>query len=190
MRKIVVSEFISLDGVIGDPGGSEKTPQGGWTFKFDQGPEGGKFKYGELFAHDALLLGRLTYDGFAKAWPTMEGTGEYGERMNGIQKYVVSTTLKNADWNNTQIISTNVAEEIAALKQQPGQDILIFGSSQLVQSLMKHDLIDDYWLMVFPIVLGEGKRLFADDSRATLKLAETKTLDSGIMLHCYQTDRK
>ena len=119
----------------------------------------------------------------------MEGTGDYGERMNGIQKYVVSTTLKNADWNNTQIISTNVADEIAALKQQPGQDILIFGSSQLVQSLMKHDLIDDYWLMVFPIVLGGGKRLFGEGSPSTLKLVETKTLGSGVMLLHYQTDR-
>jgi len=189
MRKVVVSEFVSLDGVIGDPGGSEKTEKGGWTFKFDQGPEGGKFKYGELFASDALLLGRVTYEGFAAAWPNMPDTGDYGVRMNNMAKFVVSTTLKKAEWNNSKIISNNVAEEVSTLKKQPGQNILVFGSGQLVNTLMQHDLIDEYWLMVFPIVLGSGKRLFRDGSKATLKLAETKTLGSGIVLLTYQPAR-
>jgi dihydrofolate reductase len=188
MRKVVVSEFVSLDGIYSDPGGSEKTEQGGWTFKFDQGPEGGTFKYGELFASDALLLGRVTYDGFAAAWPNMPDTGDYGERMNSMAKYVVSTTLKNAAWNNTTIISQNVAEEVKALKNQPGQNILVFGSGQLVNTLMQHDLIDEYWLMVFPIVLGGGKRLFGDGSKATLKLVETKMV-GDVSLVCYQPVR-
>lgn len=189
MRKVVVSEFISLDGIMSDPGGSDGTPQGGWARKFDQGPEGGQFKYGELFAADTLLLGRLTYDGFAAAWPNMPDTGDYGERMNSMEKVVVSTTLKKADWNNSKIVSKNVAEEVAALKNRSGQNILVFGSGQLVNTLMQHDLVDEYWLMVFPIVLGGGKRLFRDGSQATLKLTESKTVGSGISLVCYQPDR-
>jgi dihydrofolate reductase len=186
MRKLIVSEFISLDGVIDDPGGGDKTPRGGWTFQYDQGPEGGQFKYDELFASDALLLGRITYEGFAAAWPNMPDTGDFGEQMNGMKKYVVSTTLKKADWNNSAIISKNVMEEVAALKKQPGKNINIYGSGQLVSSLTKHNLIDEYWLMVFPIVLGAGKKLFRDGSEAKLKLAETKTLGSGIILLKYE----
>jgi dihydrofolate reductase len=189
MRKVVVSEFVSLDGIMSDPGGSDNTPQGGWARKFDQGPEGGQFKYGELFQSDTLLLGRLTYDGFAAAWPDMPDTGDYGERMNSMEKVVVSTTLKKGDWNNSKIISKNVADEVAALKNKSGQNILVFGSGQLVNTLMQYDLVDEYWLMVFPIVLGGGKRLFRDDSQATLKLVESKTLGSGITLVCYQPDR-
>src|SRR5215468_9008140 len=128
MRKVVVSEFISLDGVIEDPGGSEGTKHGGWSFKVRSGEEQGKFKTDELFAADILLLGRVTYQGFAAAWPTMQGTGAYGERMNGMSKVVVSKSLKTAEWNNSTVIRDNVVEAITKLKQQPGQDILIFGS--------------------------------------------------------------
>src|SRR5947199_10784796 len=124
MRKIVVSEFVTLDGVIEDPGGSEGTKHGGWSFQFGS-EEQGKYKFDELFASDALLLGRATYQGFAAAWPTMPGTGEYGERMNSLPKYVVSTTLKTVEWNNSTLIKQNVAEEVAKLKQQPGQNILV-----------------------------------------------------------------
>jgi dihydrofolate reductase len=177
MGKLVVTEFISLDGVIEDPGGAEKSRHGGWTFKFDQGAEGGKFKFGELVTADAQLLGRVTYDGFAKAWPTMECTGEFGEKMNAMPKFVVSTTLENPEWNNTSVLKGGdaLAKEVDALKQQFRGDILVAGSATLVQSLLAHDLVDELHLMVFPIALGSGKRLFADRVEATsLTLVETK----------------
>jgi len=180
MRKIIVSEYVTLDGIMEDPGG------GGWSFPF-WSEESAKFKADELFASDGLLLGRVTYEGFAAAWPTMPGTGEYGERMNGFPKYVVSTTLETLEWNNSRRVTGNVVEAIATLKQEPGQDILIFGSGALVQSLMPHNLIDEYRLMVHPIVLGKGKRLFPEGSdKITLKLVETKTFASGIVVLSYQ----
>ena len=177
MGKLVVTEFISLDGVIEDPGGAEQYRHGGWTFKFDQGDEGGKLKFGELMAADAQLLGRVTYDGFAKAWPTMEGTGEFGEKMNAMPKFVVSATLEDPTWNNTTVLKggSDLAQEVDALKQQFAGDILVAGSAKLVQSLLAEDLVDELHLMVFPIALGGGKRLFADGAEATsLKLTETK----------------
>jgi len=180
---------MTLDGVIEDPGGSEGTAHGGWSFKFGRSEEQGKFKVDELFASDALLLGRVTYQGFAAAWPTMPGTGAYGERMNSLPKHVVSTTLKTLDWNNSRLIKQNITDEVAKLKQQPGQDILIFGSGTLVQTLMEYDLVDQYNLLVHSIVLGSGKRLFRDGSHATLKLVETKMFDSGVAALIYQPDR-
>jgi dihydrofolate reductase len=177
MGKLVVTEFISLDGVIEDPGGAEQYRHGGWTFKFDQGDEGGKLKFGELMAADAQLLGRVTYDGFAKAWPTMEGTGEFGEKMNAMPKFVVSTTLEDPTWNNTTVLKggSDLAQEVNSLKQQFAGDILVAGSAKLVQSLLAEDLVDELHLMVFPIALGGGKRLFADGAEATsLTLTETK----------------
>ena len=177
MGKLVVTEFISLDGVIEDPGGAEQYRHGCWTFKFDQGDEGGKLKFGELMAADAQLLGRVTYDGFAKAWPTMEGTGEFGEKMNAMPKFVVSTTLEDPTWNNTTVLKggSDLVQEVDALKQQFAGDILVAGSAKLVQSLLAEDLVDELHLMVFPIALGGGKRLFADGAEATsLTLTETK----------------
>jgi len=175
MGKLVVTEFITLDGVIEDPGGAEKFDRGGWTFQFDQGEEGGKFKVDELAASDAQLLGRVTYEGFAAAWPTMEGTGEFGEKMNAMPKFVVSTTLKDPEWNNTTVLSGDLAEEVGKLKQQFDGDILVAGSAQLVQSLLAGGLVDELRLMVFPVVLGAGKRLFAGGADATaLKLVETR----------------
>jgi dihydrofolate reductase len=167
MRKIVVSEFVSLDGVMEDPR---------WTFQFGS-EEQEKFKFDELAAADALLLGRVTYEGFAAAWPQMEErTGEYGAWMNGYPKHVVSTTLEEPlEWNNSALIGGDVAEEVAELTQQPGKDILVFGSAHLVNTLMDHDLVDEYRLMVFPVVLGSGKRLFPDGLDSTaLELVETK----------------
>ena len=190
MRKLVVSEFVTLDGVMEDPGGGDRTPHGGWSFKFGRSADQQQFKTNELFASDALLLGRVTYQGFAAAWPTMPGTGEYGERMNSLPKHVVSTTLETLDWNNSRPIKQNVAAEISKLKQQPGQDILVFGSGQLVQTLMAHDLVDQYNLLVHPVVLGSGQRLFRDDAQAALKLVETKTFENGIVALVYQSDRK
>jgi dihydrofolate reductase len=188
MRKVIVTEFVSLDGIMEDPGGAESYKYGGWSMPYDTG----MYKFDELFASDAQLLGRVTYQGFSKAWPTMEGTGEFGERMNSMPKYVVSTTLKESElkWNNSHLIKGNLVGEVSRLKQQPGQDILVAGSARLVQSLVKQDLVDEYHLLVYPLVLGSGKRLFADVDKATLKLIEAKPLDSGVVLFIYQPDRK
>ena len=187
MRKVVVSEFVSLDGVMEDPG---------WTFQFAS-EEQEKFKFDELSASDALLLGRVTYEGFAAAWPHMmeqyrgprrAALGEYADMMNGYPKYVVSTTLEETlEWNNSRLIKGNIAEEVLRLKQQPGKNVLIFGSADLVHTLMQHDLIDEYRLMVFPVVVGSGKRLFKDGSDTTvLRLVETKRFGSGVVVLSYQ----
>jgi dihydrofolate reductase len=179
VRKVIASEFVSLDGVMEEPG---------WTLQFSS-EEQEKFKFDELAASDALLLGRVTYEGFAAAWPQMEEqTGEYGAWMNGYPKYVASTTLEEPlEWNNSNLIQGNVAEEVSRLKQQPGKDILIFGSGDLVNMLMQHGLIDEYRIMVFPVVLGSGKRLFGDGSDTkVLELVETKTFSSGVVVLTYQ----
>jgi dihydrofolate reductase len=181
MRKVVVSMFMTLDGVIEAPHE--------WSFPFWT-DEIGEFKHAELFASDALLLGRVTYQGFAAAWPSRTDEQGFADRMNSLPKYVVSTTLEKPEWNNSTLIKANVAEAIAKLKQQPGQDIVIHGSNTLVRALMPHHLIDEYRLLVYPIVLGSGKRLFRDGSKATLKLVETKTFGSGVVLLRYQPDRK
>ena len=179
MRKLVVSEYVTLDGVMENPGG-------GWSFQF-WNEEAAKYKYDELFASDALLLGRVTYEGFAAAWPTMTGTGEFGERMNSLPKYVVSTTLSEVTWNNSRLIKENIVEEISRLKQQEGKDILVGGSADLVHTLMQHDLVDEYKLMVHPIVVGNGKRLFKEGSeKKVLKLVETEAFSSGIVILSYE----
>ena len=190
MRKIIVSEFVTLDGIMDDPGGAEGTAHGGWSFKFGRSDDQNKFKSDELFACDALLLGRVTYQGLAAAWPTMPGTGAYGERMNSLPKHVFSTTLSALEWNNSRLIKLNVAEAIAQLKEQPGQDILVFGSGNLAQTLMANDLVDQYNLLVHPVVVGSGKRLFQDGTQAALKLVEAKRFDNGIVALIYQADRK
>jgi dihydrofolate reductase len=179
MRKIIVSEFVTLDGVMEDPGGSEGFERGGWAFQFERGPEGDKFKLDELFASDALLLGRVTYQGFAAAWPSRKDEAGFADRMNNLPKYVVSTTLEQAEWNNSRLIKGNVVEEVSKLKAMPGGDILVAGSGQLVRALMEHDLVDEYRLMVFPVILGSGKRLFEDASKtSSLRLVEAKPVGS------------
>jgi dihydrofolate reductase len=179
MTRIVVTEFISLDGVIEEPR---------WTFQFERGPDGSQFKWDELFGSDALLLGRVTYEGFAQAWPNM-GTDEFGKRMNSIPKYVVSSTLTDADatWGPTTVIRGDVVAEITSLKAQPGGDLLVEGSSQLAQTLIQHGLVDEYRLMLFPVVLGAGKRLFPEEVNepATLALTDTKPDRDGVMLLTY-----
>ncbi len=183
MGRIVVSEFITVDGVIEDPGGAEGFTRGGWTMKFSSGPEGSNFKFDELTAASALLLGRVTYEGFAAAWPTMEGTGEFGEKMNSMPKYVVSTTLERADWNNSTIVRGDLAEAALKLKQQFDGDVVVFGSAELVQGLIEHDLIDEYRLMVYPVILGTGKRLFGEtQSPADLQLIDTTTAQDTVIL--------
>src|SRR5438552_5586953 len=178
VRKVVVSQFVSVDGVMEDPGGAEGFEHGGWTFQFDRGPEGDKFKLDELLAADALLLGRVTYQGFAKAWPSINDEAGFADKMNSMRKYVVSTTLTDAEatWNNTTVIRGDVAAEIARLKAQPGGDLLVAGSRQPTQRRVELGLVDEYRLMVFPIVLGSGKRLFQDVSAAArLALLEART---------------
>ncbi len=178
MRKVVVTEFLSLDGVMEAPDQ--------WHFPFFN-DEMGKYKLDELYATDALLLGRVTYEGFAEAWPSMTDDAGFADRMNGLPKYVVSTTMDKAEWNNSTLIKENVADEISKLKQQPGQDIVVHGSADLVQSLMQHDLVDEYRLMIHPVVVGHGKRLFHDgiDTKA-LKLVDTQTFDTGAMVLTFQ----
>ena len=183
MGKLVVTEFVTLDGVIEDPGGSEKTDRGGWAFTYDSGEDGQKFKYDELMASDAQLMGRVTYEGFAAAWPTMEGTGEFGEKMNGMPKFVVSSTLESPEWSNTSVVNGDLGEVVAGLKEQFDGDILVAGSAQLVQALLARDLVDELHLMVYPVVLGEGKRLFAGGADTTsLKLVETRQTGAVALL--------
>jgi dihydrofolate reductase len=190
VRRVIVSEFVSLDGVIEDPGGAEESDRGGWSFQANRGAEGDKYKDEELAAADALLLGRKTYEGFAAAWPQMEEqTGDYGARMNGYPKYVASRTLQEPlEWNNSTLIEGDIAEGVERLKRQDGKDILIFGSGELVRTLMEHDLIDEYRLMVFPIVVGQGKRLFGDTQETkTMKLVNTKQVGpDGVFILTYR----
>jgi dihydrofolate reductase len=188
MGRIVVSEFISLDGVIEDPGGAEGFRHGGWTFAFDTGDEGNKFKLDETLGAEALLLGRVTYDGFAAAWPTMEGTGEFGEKMNGMPKYVVSSTLRDPEWNNSTVLGGDVGDAVAKLKQDVDGTILVAGSAQLAQALVERDLVDEIRLMVFPVVLGTGKRLFGETSdKKPLRLAESRTVGTdGVTILTYE----
>jgi dihydrofolate reductase len=160
--RLVVSEFVTLDGVMEDPGGSEKTPGGGWAFRFERGPGGDRFKLDELTAADAQLLGRVTYTGFAAAWPSISDEQGFAAKMNSMRKYVVSSTLQTAEWNNSVILRGNVVDEVRKLKAQPGGDILVAGSGKLVHTLAENSLVDEYRLMIYPVVLGSGKRLFSD----------------------------
>jgi dihydrofolate reductase len=183
MGKIVVTEFISLDGVFEDPGGAEGYQHGGWSFTFDQGAEGGQFKLDELMAADAQLLGRVTYDGFAKAWPAMEDPVGFASKMNAMPKYVVSATLTDPAWNNTTVITL---EQAGKLKDQYQGDILVAGSGQLVRALAGLGLVDEYRLMVFPLVLGTGKRLFDGAARTKLTLADvTRIGPDGVSIQRY-----
>ena len=187
MGRIVVTEFVSLDGVIEAPGGGENYKHAGWTFEIDRGEEGDKFKFDELMEADAQLLGRVTYDGFAAAWPTFTDNVGFADKMNAMPKYVVSSTLQSADWNNTTILSGDVVEEIKKLKDDVDGLILVAGSAQLVQTLIEHDLVDELRLMVFPVVLGNGKRLFGDTTdKKPLKLADSKSVGDGIAILTYR----
>src|SRR5215212_1108133 len=187
MSKIVVSQFITLDGVVEDPGGSEGHERGGWAFQFERGAEGDKFKLDELMASDALLLGRVTYEGFAAAWPSR--AGEFADKFNTMRKYVVSTTLDEPGWSNTTVIRSDVPDEVAKLKERDGGDILVNGSVQLVRTLLEHDLVDELRLMVFPVVLGAGKRLFGDTAGTiAFEPVETKPAGSVAILTLERAD--
>jgi len=185
MGRIVVTEFVSLDGVMEDPGGSENFKHGGWSFEISRGEEGDKFKLDEAFSSEALLLGRVTYEGFAAAWPSREG--EFADKFNSMPKYVVSSTLDEPEWNNSTVLKGNVAEEVGKLKQEQDGDIVVHGSAQLVQTLVENDLVDEFRLMVYPVVLGGGKRLFGETSdKKPLRLVDSKLVGDGVAILIYE----
>jgi dihydrofolate reductase len=182
--RIVVTEFMSLDGVIEDPGGAEDFKHGGWSFEISRGDEGDKFKLDETMSADALLLGRVTYEGFAKAWPSREG--EFADKFNTMPKYVVSSTLEEPEWSNSTVLKGDVAEEVEKLRREQDGDIVVHGSAQLVQALIEKDLVDELRLMVFPVVLGSGKRLFGETSdKQTLRLVDSKTVGDSVTILTY-----
>lgn len=187
MRKLIASEFLTLDGVMEDPGGAEGFKYGGWSLE-SYNQQYSKYKFDELFESDALLLGRKTYEGFAAAWPEYEKEDDTGfaRRMNALPKYVMSSTLKKPEWENSHLIRGNIGEEVAKLKARPGQNILIAGSSTLVDLLSKLELIDEYRLMVHPVVLGSGNPFFKiKDEKLKLKLLHSQVFDSGIIVLHY-----
>ena len=187
MGRIVVTEFVSLDGVMEAPGGGEDFKHAGWTFKIDRGKEGDKFKLDETLNSEALLLGRVTYEGFAAAWPSRSDDAGFADKFNSMPKYVVSSTLEKAEWNNSTVLKGDVVEEVSKLRQRLDGDIVVHGSAQLVQTLIEHDLVDELRLMVFPVVLGTGKRLFGDTSdKKRLRLAESKTVGDGIAILIFE----
>jgi dihydrofolate reductase len=188
MGRIVVTEFVSLDGVMEDPGGSEDFKHSGWSFEISRGDEGNQFKLDETLASEALLLGRVTYEGFADAWP--QRSGEFADKFNEMPKYVVSSTMDDPDWNNTTVIKGDVREQVARLKQEIDGDIVVHGSAQLVQTLLEHDLVDELRLMVFPVVLGSGKRVFGETTdKKPLRLVDSKTVGDGVTILIHEPVR-
>ena len=187
MGRIVVTEYMSVDGVVEAPSGTESFERVGWTDAFSRGPEGDKFKLDETMNSDALLLGRVTYEGFAPVWPHYEG--EFADKFNTMPKYVVSQTLTNPEWNNTTVLSGDVVDEVRKLKERYDGDIVVHGSPQLVQTLIEHDLVDALHLQVYPVIVGAGKRLFGETSATKrLRLTSTKTVGSGIHILLYERD--
>ena len=188
MGRIVVTEFVSLDGVIEDPGGSENFRHSGWSFEISRGEEGDKFKLDETLSSEALLLGRVTYEGFAKAWPSREG--EFADKFNAMPKYVVSSTLEQPEWNNSTVLKGDVPDEVAKLREELDGNIVVHGSATLVQTLLEHDLVDELRLMVWPVVLGTGKRVFGETSdKKTLRLVDSKVVGDGVAILVYERAR-
>ncbi len=186
--RIVVTEFVSLDGVMEDPGGAGNFKHAGWSFEVNRGDEGDKFKLDETLSSDALLLGRVTYEGFADAWPSRDG--EFADKFNTMPKYVVSSTLEEPEWNNSTVLRGDLPEEVAKLRDRHDRDIVVHGSAQLVQSLLEHGLVDELRLMVYPVVLGSGKRLFGGTSdKQPLRLVDSKTVGDGVAILIYQPQR-
>jgi dihydrofolate reductase len=185
MGRIVVTEFISLDGVIEDPGGAEDYKYGGWSFEISRGDEGDQFKVDETTNSAALLLGRKTYEGFADAWPSREGA--FADMFNSMPKYVVSSTLKDPEWTNSTVLSGDLATEVSRLKEEVDGDIVVHGSAQLAQALVEQGLVDELRLMVFPVVLGSGKRLFGETSdKKPLRLSDSRTVGDGVAILIYE----
>ena len=185
MGRIVVTEFVSLDGVVEGPGGGEDFKYGGWSLEINRGDEGDKFKLDETLAAEALLLGRVTYEGFAKAWPSREG--EFADKFNSMPKYVVSSTLTDPEWKNTTVLGSDLAAEVKKMRDEHEGDVVVHGSPRLVQALLEHDLVDELRLMVFPVVLGAGKRLFGGTSdKKSLRLVDSKIVGDGVAILVYQ----
>ena len=185
MGRIVVTEFVSLDGVIEDPGGAEGFKYGGWSFEIPRGDEGDKFKLDEAFNSEALLLGRVTYDGFADAWPEREG--EFADKFNNMPKYVVGSKADAGRWNNTTVLEGDPVEATRRLREQHDGDIVVHGSAQLAQTLLDHDLVDELRLMVYPVVLGDGKRLFGPTGdKKTLRLVDSRAVGDGVLILRYE----
>jgi dihydrofolate reductase len=183
--KIVVTEFVSLDGVMEDPGGAEDFKYGGWTFEYERGDEGNAFKLDETMSSDALLLGRITYQGFADAWPSREG--EFADKFNNMPKYVVSSTLKDPSWTNTTVLDGDLAASVSKLRNEHDGDVVVHGSATLVQALVEQDLVDELRLMVFPVVLGAGRRLFGETSdKKPLRLAESRIVGDDVAILVYR----
>jgi dihydrofolate reductase len=187
--RIVITEFMSLDGVVEDPGGAEDFKHSGWSFEISRGDEGDQFKLDETMSSEALLLGRVTYEGFAKAWPSRDG--EFADKFNSMPKYVVSSTLEDPEWNNSTVLKGDVAEEVTRLRREQDGDIVVHGSPRLAQTLIEHDLVDELRLMVFPVVLGGGKRLFGETSdKKTMRLVDSKTVGDGVAILTYEPVRE
>lgn len=183
MRKLIVSEFVSIDGVMEAPGGEPGYPHSGWVFDF-MGEEQLRYKLDETLEAESLLIGRVTYESFAGAWPQRKG--EFADKMNAMPKHVASRTLKNPEWNNTTVIGGNVVTEIAKLRQGTGGPILVGGSRMLVHTLLGEDLIDELRVMIFPVILGSGRRLFPESPRKiVLKSADTQKFASGVVVNTY-----
>jgi dihydrofolate reductase len=184
MGRIVVTEFISLDGVMEDPGGAEDYKHGGWSFEISTGDDGMRFKVDETMGSEAMLLGRRTYEGFAEAWP--ERDGEFADRFNAMPKYVVSSTLRDPEWTNTTVVGGDLDAAVARVREEHDGDVVVHGSAQLVQGLISGDHVDELRLMVFPVVLGTGKRLFgATDDKKTLRLADSRVVGDGVTILTY-----
>jgi dihydrofolate reductase len=185
MGRIVVTEFISIDGVVEDPGGAGDYKHAGWSFEFNRGEEGEQFKLDETMSSEALLLGRVTYEGFAEAWPSREG--EFADKFNTMPKYVVTSTLKDPEWTNSTVLEGDVVEETRKLRDELDGDIVVHGSPTLVQTLLENDLVDELRLMVFPVVLGTGKRLFGETTdMKPFRLVDSKVVGDGVGIHVYQ----
>jgi dihydrofolate reductase len=189
MGKLVVTQFVSIDGVFEDPGGAEDYEHGGWTFEYDRGDDGNQFKLDEMMGADVTLLGRVTYEGFAAAWPSREG--EFADKLNNDRKVVVSTTLENPEWNNTTVISDDVVAELQKLKDETDGSILVHGSGTLVNTLLENDLVDELRLMIFPTILGRGKRAFPEGiDRLKFTLTESRTVGpDGVQVQVYERAR-
>jgi dihydrofolate reductase len=185
MRKLIVTEFVSLDGVMESPGGEPGYAHSGWVIPH-QAEEQMKYKLDEVMEADALLMGRVTYEGFSGAWP--ERDGPFADKMNSMPKYVVSSTLKDPEWNNTTVLEGDLADEVAKLKDSEEGPILVAGSRELVHALYDQGLVDEYRLMVFPVILGSGRRLFPDDAadKTLLELVDTQSFSSGVTVQTYK----
>lgn len=185
MGRIVVTEFVSLDGVMEDPGGAEDFKYGGWSFEFSRGDEGDKFKYDEVLDSEALLLGRVTYDGFADAWP--ERDGEFADRFNNMPKYVVGSKADASRWTNVTVLDGDPVEAVRRVRDEHSGNIYVHGSCQLAHTLFEHDLVDQLNLMVFPVVLGTGKRIFGETSdKKKLQLVDSKVVGDGVAILVYE----